>query len=232
MSQDFDFSDLTPSQIFWLIALSCPWVYWIVGKANEVYAREQAELAKKSLFGQLWHGGEPGIHWILIAVIGGLIGLIIIFGLSQVVAAAQEKLFDGISDVIEQRRQTKQKQQFDEKIRLMDAQAEKESALSKSAQSKKELIMRLGSIDQFIRVLETENDSSRRTVAIQAAHSELTTLAAKLASEQISREMVEAPEVRQQAIETSSDLVRLGLGEDRLNRDIVRMFKLNQTSIS
>ncbi len=87
--------------------------------------------------------------------------------------------------------------------------------------------MRLGSIDQFIRVVAVETDLSKRTVALQAAHSEMTTLAAKLASGQITREALDAPEIREHASETSKDLVRLGLSEDRLNRDIIRMFKLS-----
>jgi hypothetical protein len=186
MSQDFKFDDLSPTQLFWLILLSCPWVIWIVGKANEVYALKQAELAKQSFFERMWNGTNPGGSWFLIAIIGGGIGLCIIFVIAHVAAAAQEHITDQIADAVENRRRQKKQEQF-------ETQSQKESALSKSAQSKKELIMRLGSIDQFIRVLENESDTSRRTVALQAAHSEMTALAAKLASEQINREMVEVP---------------------------------------
>ncbi len=56
----------------------------------------------------------------------------------------------------------------------------------------------------------------------------MTTLAAKLSSGQISREAVDDDDVREQAAETSHDLNRLGLANDRLNRDIVRMFKLKR----
>ena len=117
---------------------------------------------------------------------------------------------------------------FDEKMQTMEAEHTAQSNLSKLAQSKQELIVRLGSIDQYIRVLGIETDLSKRTVALQAAHSEMTTLTAKLASGQISREAADDDDVRQQAAETSHDLARIGLADDRLNRDLFRIFKLTQ----
>jgi hypothetical protein len=87
--------------------------------------------------------------------------------------------------------------------------------------------MRLGSIDQFIRVLETETDANSRTMALHDAHSQMTKLTASLASEQISREAFDDPVVREYALETSKDLAQIGLVNDRLNRDLTRMFKLN-----
>lgn len=92
--------------------------------------------------------------------------------------------------------------------------------------------MRLGNIDQFIRVLAHESDSSKRTVALQAAQAELTTVNAKLASEEIVAEAVLAPEVQEHAKETSADLSKLGFAEDRLNRDLQRTFKLKDNQPS
>ena len=54
-------------------------------------------------------------------------------------------------------------------------------------------------------------------------------LAASLASGEISPEAIDDENVRQHAAETSGDLARIGLADDRLNRDLIRMFKLSQT---
>lgn len=112
-------------------------------------------------------------------------------------------------------------------IDSLNKESRNQQDASKTSQSKRELVMRLGSVDQFIRVLEAETEVGKRTVALQAAHSEMMTLAAKLSSGELSREAVDAPEVRELASETSKDLARLGLSEDRLSRDLTRMFKLN-----
>ena len=85
--------------------------------------------------------------------------------------------------------------------------------------------MRLGNIDQFVRALEGERDNSNRIMALQDAHSQMTKLAANLASGEISREALDDFEIRERASETSKDLARIGLSNDRLNRDLVRIFQ-------
>jgi len=121
----------------------------------------------------------------------------------------------------------REQREFQQQMQDMDEQSSQQDKLSKFAQSKQELIMRLGSIDQFIRVLETETDGNNRTMALQDAHSQMTKLTASLASEQISREAFDDAVVREHAWETSKDLERIGLSNDRLNRDLIRMFKLS-----
>jgi len=64
-------------------------------------------------------------------------------------------------------------------------------------------------------------------MALQDAHSAIMALSARLASGEISRDALDDHEIRELAWETCNDLARLGLSEDRLNRDIIRMFKLN-----
>ena len=111
-------------------------------------------------------------------------------------------------------------------VEEFDKESKSQQTLSKESKSKHELVTRLGSIDQFIRVVELETEPSNRTMALQKAHSEMMTLAARLASGEISRDALDALEVQELACETYNDLARLGLSDDRLSRDIKRMFKL------
>lgn len=92
------------------------------------------------------------------------------------------------------------------------------------AQSSRELVLRLGNVDQFIRVLEHEQDSDKRTVALQAAQSEVTTISAKLAAGEIQPQALSNQIVVDQAYATQTDLGRIGLGDDRIARDLVRLF--------
>ena len=92
--------------------------------------------------------------------------------------------------------------------------------------------MRLGNIDQFIRVLGHESFPVKRTLALQAPQADLTTINAKLAPEEIVAEALIAPEVQEHAKETSADLTKMGFAEDRLNRDPQRTFVFAQNSPS
>jgi hypothetical protein len=118
-----------------------------------------------------------------------------------------------------------------QKVRQQDYETNvKESAIQREANttslSKHKLVARLGSIDGFIRAVEAAPDAANRTAHLQKAHSVMMTLAAELAAGEISRDALDVPEIRELAAETSRDIARLGLADDRLNRDIVRMFKL------
>lgn len=197
---------------------------WIFILANEAYDKAKAELDKTGFLSRWWNGNVPRDAWIGM-MFRGLLGLILVFVAAHLLASLQLYLAKFIAEWRGQR-------EFKHRIRTIDMESFEQARLSKMALSKKELIMRLGSIDQFIRVLEHETDSARRAVAIQAAHSEMTILAAKLASDQLTADAVESSDVRHQAIETSADLVRLGLSQDRLNRDITRIFKLPEAPLS
>ncbi len=155
----------------------------------------------------------------------GILGLVVIFCISHLIASIQTSWLQRLSQVLQQRSLTKQSL-------LLEKNSEAQAMLNKAALSKKEIIVRLGSIDQFIRVLENETDPARRTVALQAASAELTVLSAKLATGEILPEAADTPEVQQAAKETSFDLVKARLAEDRLNRDLRRMFKLSDAPLA
>jgi hypothetical protein len=89
-----------------------------------------------------------------------------------------------------------------------------------------EVISLLGSIDGYIRVLDGQPGQDDRTMMLQKAQFIMVKLVAKSASGEISRDTLDNSHVRELAAETSKDLARLGLADDRLNRDLVRMFKL------
>lgn len=216
--------DARVPRILWFVGLSAIWMLWVLQKANEVRAAKAAEVATYLV--QWGHGGDAGRMYSGV-IFFGVMALYLVFLLAHVIAIIQVAIQKIVARIKQHGQDKRDQLAFNDKMQDMQRDSEKQAELSKAAKSKQELIMRLGSIDQYIRVLAIETDASKRTVALQAAHSEMTTLAAKLASDQISREFVESPDIRAQASETSNDLARLGLSEDRLNRDIIRMFKLS-----
>jgi hypothetical protein len=222
--------DAKGPRIFWFLVLSVLWLWWVIPEANAAYDRAVAELEASNTLMRWWNSNEP-INARGRVLVMGIFALSLVFGVAHFVALLHASAMRNVAEKLQDRRNKQEQRKFESKMQDMEQENEKQSKLSQAARSKKELILRLGSIDQFIRVLEHETDASRRTVALQAAHSEMTTVTAKLASEEISPEMVDAPEVRQHAQETSSDLARLGLSDDRLNRDIKRMFKLGQNEV-
>ncbi|MFM2168845.1 MAG: hypothetical protein RIS79_3216 [Verrucomicrobiota bacterium] len=221
----FDFERPTTKPRFvWFFTLAFIWMVWIVQKSDEVHVREQAKMATASWWDRTWHHDRPDKEKGYV-INRGIAGLLVIFCISHLIASIQTSWLQKLSQVLQQRSLTKQSL-------LLEKNSEAQAMQNKTAQSKKELIVRLGSIDQFIRVLENETDSARRTVALQAASSELTALSAKLATGEILPEATDTPEVQQAAKETSFDLVKVGLAEDRLNRDLRRMFKLSDAPLA
>lgn len=174
---------------------------------------------------QWWNGNEPGKArmWVYI---WGLAGFYLVFVVAHLVSLLHASVVKSMAGKLSDLKSQRDQKHFEAKMQHLEHENQKQTKLSKSAQSKKELVMRLGNIDQFIRVLAHESDSSKRTVALQAAQAELTTINAKLASEEIVAEAIIAPEVQEHAKETSADLSKLGFSEDRLNRDLQRTFKL------
>ena len=172
-----------------------------------------------------------------ISLVGSIINSILIFigGIVLVIvtpfiAVAQLRIHQSIIErrvQAEASRQQKQAKKAHLKaIETFDVESGKQQKARKADLSKHELIKRLDSIDQSILVLATETDANNRTMALQDAHSEMMTLAASLATGVITRDALQDPEIRELATETCKDLTRLGLSEDRLCRDLKRIFKL------
>jgi len=172
-----------------------------------------------------------GIGAQIIAIPRLLIAALASYFAAKYIAPAQLKFHEDMSEKAEEAKRhshRKEAQKAHQKlVEEFDKESKSQQSLSKESKSKHELVTRLGSIDQFIRVLEGETESSNRTMALQKAHSEMMTLAARVASGEISRDALDAQEIRELAWETCNDLARLGLSEDRLSRDIKRMFKLD-----
>jgi hypothetical protein len=97
------------------------------------------------------------------------------------------------------------------------------------ANSLDEIIGILASIDTYIRVLEHTTDPKERVVTLQQANRVIMKLTAMVAAGDVSRAELANEEIKELAEETSQDLVRLGLANDRLNREIVRLFGLTKT---
>jgi len=94
------------------------------------------------------------------------------------------------------------------------------------ANASREVVKRLGVVEGYIRVLENETDTARRTVTFQAAQQEVTEISAKRASGEIPLQVLSSGDITDQARSTSAHLVRLGLADDPLNTEIVRLFNL------
>ena len=171
-----------------------------------------------------------GIGAQLIAGPRYLIALVASYFAAKYIAPIQLKFHESMNEKAEEAKRLaaqKQAQKAHQKlVETFDKESKNQQNLSRDSKSKHELVTRLGNIDQFVRVLDGETETASRTMALQKAHSEMMTLAARLASGEISRDALDAPEIRELAAETCKDLHRIGLSEDRLSRDIKRMFKL------
>ncbi len=215
----------------WFFVLSVPWMMLMISAGNDAYNKVAAETAAKTGLAHLWSSGAGVLNSDadnarMSYIMGGVFGLIGVFIVAHIIAGIQVSMKEDAAKKKLEAQNQREQQEFQQQMQDMDEQSNQQDKLSKFAQSKQELIMRLGSIDQFVRVLETETDANSRTMALQDAHAQMTKLTASLASEQISREAFDDPVVREHAWETSKDLARIGLSNDRLNRDLMRMFKL------
>jgi hypothetical protein len=99
-----------------------------------------------------------------------------------------------------------------------------QQVISHRVYSVQQVILLLGNIDQFVRVLASERDANRRIIALQSAQSAVTTLESRVAAGELDQSALSHPQARTHASETLHDLDRLGLSEDRLARDIRRLF--------
>ena len=233
ISSIFDCDDeVKKPRLFWFFLIGTIWMIWIASVAGDVYDKTKAEVDAKasaehySSLQVWWHSNDASqaegtVIW------RGILALIPIFIVAPYIAKAQA---DFMYNAARRRRESQARrgqEAFETQIKEMDQANQQQTNLSKLAQSKKVLIVRLGNIDRFIRALHGQGNSASRTMALQDAQTEITKLAANLVSGDISREAISDPEVQEHALETSRDLTQHGLAEDRLNRDIIRIFKLN-----
>jgi hypothetical protein len=138
---------------------------------------------------------------------------------SELMARVQVPLVEQAENLIQKTTQTATVKRF-----AQEEQGRRKQEITASAAS--EVVKRLGVIEGYIRVLEVETDSSRRTVTFQGAHQETTEIAAKKASGEIPAHVLNSSEVQAQAKSTSDHLIRLGLADDPLNVEIIRLFGL------
>lgn len=232
--QIFDCDDeVKKPRIFWFLVLGCIWMYWIIQKGNEAYDKAATELAANQSSGHVysgvvnwWHSNDPDQARVQV-IWHGILALILVFIVAHYIAKAQASF---MQDAAKRKRESQGKRaqrEFENQVKNMDRVSQQQASQEQFTQSKKELIMRLSNIDRFVRMLDGEHDKSSRTMTLLDAHDQMTKLATNLASGDIDRAALDDPEVREHALETCNDLVRLGLFDDRLNRDLVRIFKLN-----
>ena len=79
-------------------------------------------------------------------------------------------------------------------------------------------------IDGTLRVYEGEADPSNRTILLQTAQDQIIELSAKKVSGEIPAHVLTEDKLLAHARATSDHLLRLGLAEDRLNQEMLRLF--------
>ena len=170
-----------------------------------------------------------GFRLVGLAVAGTIVNLIV----ALIIAAIQlklRKIIPQIREKIGQAREFSRQKQVQKEEQKKLAKHIEDSARAQDVRQKSdslyEVISLLGSIDGYIRALDGQPGRDDPTVMLQKAQFIMVKLVAKSASGEISRDTLDNSHVRELAAETSKDLARLGLADDRLNRDLVRMFKL------
>jgi len=217
------------ARMFWFLLLSFILELMNSAMARAAYIKKTAELAANQSTGHWYsgtvnflHGGEAVTATTPFMFLGcfGLIGTFIV---AHYISAFQINLQRSFAEGSRNRQLRRERREFEEKL---DRENDRLTSQNKLAQSKRELVRQLGVIDGFIRALSVESDVPKRTTALQGAQETMTSLAARLASGDILREALEDASIREQADETLKDLNHVGLSEDRLSRDLIRLFKL------
>jgi hypothetical protein len=218
----------------WFVALwlflGVPFLLYMRTEGSRERARVAAEIDKSNWISRTWQKGiiGPGDHEKAAEpyYFGGFCGSIAM----AIPAAIGALLIDGrikrAAAAAERHRQQAEQADFDAKMQASDRENASAARDMTLAQSKREVITKLGTVDQFIRVLQSETDQPRRSLALQAAQGEIVAIAARLASGELASEVVTDPSVSGHANETLEELRRLGLSDDRLTRDIRRVFRL------
>ena len=107
-----------------------------------------------------------------------------------------------------------------------DKESQTQHNESLESKSRHAIVSHLASIDKSMFV-SWERKATLTTALwrCKKAHSEMMILSAKLVSGDISRAALDVQEIRELAWETCNDLAAIGLANDRLSRDIKRMFQ-------
>lgn len=214
----------------WFFIIGAVWMIFMIAQGNAAYDKAAAETATKTGFAHFWSSGAGILNsdadnarmgWIM----GGVFGLVGVFIVAHFISGAQINLQRSIAEDSRNRQLHRERREFEEKL---DRETDRLTSQNKLAQSKRELVRQLGVIDGFIRALSVEPDVSKRTTALQGAHEIMTGLAARLASGDILREALEDRSIQEQACETVKDLDQADLSNDRLTRDLIRLFSLKR----
>jgi hypothetical protein len=103
------------------------------------------------------------------------------------------------------------------------ARAKSAAGQSEQVQAQ-EVLTRLIEIDKQLRVIEFGQDTTNMHQVLQAAHSEITALEMKRTTGKIPLHVLTRPDLVSHAKATSDHMVQLGLGNDRLNIELTRLF--------
>jgi hypothetical protein len=181
-------------------------------------AKAQAELDARTGLDHWWHKGDPDNAEGSIALVA-LGGTVFVFWLGYFLSPMT-------LGMIESMKNARNQAEFQKSVRQLDEDSQQQSRQMGRSQSMQEIVTRLGTIDQFIRVYRSETERSRKVITLQAAHAEVTNLNGKVLSNEIDGDSLTHPEVMACVRETIADLQAAGLSEDRLYRDLRRVFRL------
>jgi hypothetical protein len=181
-------------------------------------AQAQAELDARTGLDHWWHKGDPDSAEGSIALVA-LGGTVFVFWLGYFLSPMT-------LGMVESMKNARKQAEFQKSVRQLDEDSQQQSRQMGRSQSMQEIVTRLGTIDQFIRVYRSESERSRQVIALQAAHAEVTNLNGKVLSNEIDADSLIHPEVMACVRETIADLQAAGLSEDRLYRDLRRVFRL------
>ncbi len=165
-------------------------------------------------------------------ILGSWLGLIPA-GIHICILKSGDRLKDALQNA-KMRQKLRQKQRIEEQQRKsfqrQDQKMKRENEAKDNTENlihaKTTLIKSLGNVDSFIRVFRSASDGFTKTSALQDAQTEMTRIVAMMASGEIPLKAINDSHVRDQAKATSKDMAEAGLGNDRLNRDLIRIFKL------
>lgn len=194
--------------------MSIVWFGWIGDQSDIAYKDAEREIQTYNFLQRWFHDTDPNsarTKWRFLGFIGfvALAFLSIFFG-----TVFYEWMQAGIDAL--------NKKVIEKEVRLIDNKIQLEAI----THSKHQLITSLGIIDQYLRVLDSETDLSRRTIALQSIQSEITAISKKLVTGEMCQGAITDPNVLAHVSEIRRDLTRLGLTDDRISRDIVRIFSI------
>ena len=228
MSNYYDKEEIGAVTFVLGVVLAVPiWVY-AVPHASEARRQAEAQLATETGIVHWWHNNEPDKaagQW----YVGAFIATVAVFWVGYLLAPVSLGSVESINDARRRWVAKQAQKKFHESVQQLDEENRKAARQLGLAQSKQEVVTRLGTIDQFVRVFRAETEPTRQVMTLQAAHAEVTNLNAKVVSGEIDAECLKDGHVMDCVKETVADLIQSGLSNDRLSRDLRRIFKLCDT---